>query len=245
MYKLALVCFSLVFPRTCLPTRSTFSSTLYTHWRGQFGGSMGCPAPCSVVTSGLWSTVVCLCNQTCATALFLSLLFWFFFFTICESESLLTFPMFHDNPITTALFLSLPLLLFLVWAGVPQAFSTLPWVLTLLVEGMVWINVQQLRGTAHTLSSASRASPPPLLLWLKRARVCLLGLLFQQLLLLGVDPQNGAAGGGGGCFPLASGIKGAALLGWAALLCGDFKPCFLSAAEIRMIIVTAKESNQD
>lgn len=147
-----------------------------------------------------------------------------FFFKICESENLLTFPMFRNNPIITALFLSLPLLLFLVWAGVPQAYSTLPWVLTLLVEGTVWINVQQQRSAANTLSSTACASPPPLLLWLKRARLCLLGLLFQQL-LLGVDPQNWAAGGGGGCFALASGIKEAALLGWAALFRDDFKPC--------------------
>lgn len=173
---------------------------------------MGCPALCSVVTSSLWSTVVCLCNQTCA--LFLSLLGFFSFFMICESESLLTFPMFHDNPIITALILSLPLLLFPVWAGVPQAYSTLPWVLTLLVEGMVWINVQRHRSPANTLSSASRASPPPLLLWLKPVfvrLVCLFSNYSWEWIL------RGAAGGGGGCFPLPSGIKEAALLGWAAL----------------------------
>lgn len=147
---------ALFFTKTSLPTRNSFPSTLYTHWWGRFGGSVSCPAPCSVVISGIWGTVVCLCNQTCATASFLSLLG--FFFKVCESESLLTSPMFHNNPIITALFLSLPLLLFLVWAGVPQAYSTLPWVLTLLVEGMVWINVQQHRSSASTLSSASRAS---------------------------------------------------------------------------------------
>lgn len=160
---------------------------------------------------------------------------------ICESESLLTFPVFHDNPIITALILSLPLLLFLVWAGVPQAYSTLPWVLTLLVEGMVWTNVQQHRSTANTLSSASRASPPPLLLWLKHVFVCLVCFLsnysWEWIL-------RGAAGGGGGCFSLPSGIKEAALLGWAALWWFQAVG-FFSAAEIRMVIVAAKESNQD
>lgn len=153
---------------------------------------------------------------------------WVFFLNTQEWESF-NIPLFRNNPIITALFLSLPLLMFLVWAGVPRVYSSLPWVLTLLVEGMVSINVQQQRrSAANTLSSASHASPFLLLLWLKCARS--LCLLCQQL-ALGLGLLNWGAGEGGGCFFLASSIKEAALLVWAALFRGGFKVCFFRSSD--------------
>lgn len=156
-YKLSLVCFSLVFPKSLSPHKEYFFQCIVHSLLGPVWGKHG--LSCSLFSGNLRHLGHCgVFVQPRRVLLHYFWVYWIFFsffFKIRESESLLTFPMFHSNPIITALFLSLPLLLFLVWAGVPQAYSTLPWVLTLLVEGMVWINVQQHRSTAHTLSSAS------------------------------------------------------------------------------------------
>lgn len=78
---------------------------------------------------------------------------------------------------------------------------------------------------------------------LAEACTCLFAWSAFSAITLGSGSQNWAAGGGGGCFPLAPGIKEAALLGWAALWW--LQAVVFSAAVIRMIIVTARESNWD
>lgn len=136
--KLALVCFSLVFPRNFSPHKEQFFQYIVyllmeSVWQKHglscylFGGNLGHLGHSGVFWQPEIYSSYCIISEFVVG----------FFFKICKSWESFNIPLFRNNPIITALFLSLPLLMFLVWAGVPLVYSSLPWVLTLLVEGTV------------------------------------------------------------------------------------------------------------
>lgn len=190
-YKLALVCFSLVFPKHLSPHKGYFfpgHCILYTLdtvgcW---FGGSMGCPAPCSVVTSGLWGTVVRLCNQTCASALFLSLLYFFYDMWEWESFNVPHVPWQSDNHCPYPFFASFAVPS-LSWCPSGVQYIAMGPDFTCRRYGMNKCAAAQEHCKHPVVSFSCIASSPAAL---AEARVCLFGLLSQQL-LLGVDPQRG------------------------------------------------------